>query len=282
MKRAQKAGPRMAIFNCIYFLSLFILSNAFISSQARGAGARRPTVAPPSSPINSPSLNSSSSFNSPWTKNGTSIVIDAYEGNSIDWVKLATDKKVVAIIHRSSINTRVDGLYKSRKKIALERGYLWGAYHLGYKGNTIAQANLFISLVENEPNTLMVLDLENTSSGNFMTVDEAIVFMDYVFSKTGHIPTIYANHSTAVLLNQKVKNNPLFRQSKLWYARFKKNVTDFPAGIWPDYFLWQFSSEINCNSTGSCLYNVPGTKFDMDVNVFNGTARELADRWNND
>ena len=57
--------------------------------------------------------------------------------------KMAADQKMVAVIHRSSIGSRVDSKYVERKNIALERGYLWGAYHLGRRGNTIAQADLF-------------------------------------------------------------------------------------------------------------------------------------------
>jgi lysozyme len=242
------------------------------SSTAKCSG-EEPT---PTAPTDETDL---TSFNSPWKRSDTSIVIDAYEGNSIDWDKMATDKKVAGVIHRSSIGLKIDTQYKARKKTALDRGYLWGAYHLGRPGNTIAQADLFLSLVDDE--TLMILDLEDTSSGSFMTINEAVVFMDYVYEKTGRIPVVYANHSTTILLNSKVKSNPLFQQSKLWYARFKANVTDYPAGVWANYFLWQFSSEINCTTTGACLYNVPGTKSDMDVNVFNGTARELASEWHN-
>lgn len=221
------------------------------------------------------------SLNRPWDKANTSIVIDAYEGNSIDWDKMATDRKVVGVIHRSSIGTTVDSKYKSRRDTAKARGYLWGAYHLGRPGNTITQAKLFLSLVGDDPDTLMVLDLEDTSSGKFMTIDEAEVFMEYVYEQTGRLPVVYANHSTTKLLNTRVKANIHFQQSKLWYARFKANVTDYPAGIWPNYFLWQFSSEINCSTTGSCLYNVPGTKFDMDVNVYYGPRSELEAEWTN-
>lgn len=279
-----------------YFLILFILLNFFSSSDLYAFGSKRPTtpttppvVTPPVTPpvvvpppvVTPPVAGDSASFLSPWNRSNTSIVIDAYEGNSIDWNKMATDTKVAGVIHRSSIGTKVDSQYIARKKIALERGYLWGAYHLGRPGNTIAQADLFLSLVKDEPNTLMILDLEDTSSGSFMSINEAVVFMDYIYEKTGRIPVVYANHSVTQTLNQKVKNNPLFQQSKLWYARFKSSVTDFPTGIWSNYFLWQFSSEINCSTTGSCLYNVPGTKSDMDINVFYGSATELAAQWNN-
>lgn len=222
------------------------------------------------------------SLNAPWKRDDTSIVIDAYEQNGIDWDEMASDTKMVAVIHRSSIGLRVDKKYVERKKIAKERGYLWGAYHLGYRGNTIAQADLFLSLVDGEEDTLMILDLEDTSSSRFMSLDEAKVFMDYVYEKTGRIPIVYANHSTTKKMNTKFKNDPIFQQSRLWYARFKSRVTDFPAGIWKNYFMWQFSSEINCSRTGSCLYNVPGTTKNMDVNVFMGDATELMLQWNND
>jgi lysozyme len=302
--RRTKVGLRMA---------LFLLLSTFTFTQANASGSKLPTItdstptttttppattsdsssdtttttpAPTPTPLPAPAPSPTPSdltydWNSPWKKSGTSIVIDAYEGNSIDWAKMATDKKVAAVIHRSSIGTRVDTQYKARKQTALSKGYLWGAYHLGTTGNTIAQADLFLSLVQDDPNTLMILDLENTSSGSLMTIDEAIVFMNHVYEKTGRTLVVYANDSVTKALNAKVASNPRFQQSKLWYARFKSSVTDFPVGIWPGYFLWQFSSELNCTSTGSCLYNVPGTQFDMDVNVFNGTASDLASHWNN-
>lgn len=222
------------------------------------------------------------SLNRPWEREGTSIVIDAYEGNGIDWDKMATDSKVVGVIHRSSIGFRIDTKYFDRKKIALDRGYLWGAYHLGRRGDTIEQAELFLDLIGDDEDTLMILDLEDTASSSFMSIEEAVVFMEYVYEKTGKIPTVYANHTTTKKLNTLVKDNPVFQQSKFWYARFKSHVTDYPSGIWQNYFLWQFSSEINCSRTGTCLYNVPGTEFDMDVNVFNGPPGELTVRWNND
>lgn len=288
MKQIQAPGSKTTFSKSgNYFFMFFLLFSFFTASTSHARGSKRPVVTkPPTTPTVPPvngggSTTEQASLNSPWNRSNSSIVIDAYEGNSIDWNKMATDTKVAGVIHRSSIGLKVDGQYIARKKIALERGYLWGAYHLGRPGNTIAQADLFLSLIKDEPNTLMILDLEDTNSGSFMTINEAVIFMNYIYEKTGRIPVVYANHSTTVLLNQKVKSNPLFQQSKLWYARFKSNITDFPAGIWQNYFLWQFSSEINCSTTGSCLYNVPGTKSDMDVNVFHGSANELAAQWNN-
>jgi lysozyme len=288
--------------------TLFIVVNLFAGSYAFASGAKRPDIegdatvitenngdttndnGSTNTPTTKPTTSNtgsgttslpSAAYNAPWKSSNSSIVIDAYQGNSIDWNKMATDKKVVGVIHRSSIGSTVDTQYKARKKIALENGYLWGAYHLGRPGNTNAQADLFIELLNNEPNTLGILDLENTTNGQFMTIDEAATFMQRVYEKTGRVLVVYANDSTTKLLNSKMKSNPLFQQSKLWYARFKSNISDFPAGLWKGYFLWQFASELNCSSTGSCLYNVPGTLFDMDVNVFYGSKSDLQAQWNN-
>lgn len=217
-----------------------------------------------------------SSLNSPWKSPSSSIVIDAYEGNPIDWDAMASDKKMVAIIHRSAYGTRVDTKYFERRSIAKARGYLWGAYHLATPGNIEKQADM---LIEAAGDDLMVLDLEDTNSSKFASLDEAKKFMYYVHSKTGRIPVVYANHSTTKLINQKFKDDPLFKKARFWYARFKSSVSDFPAGVWGSYFLWQFSSEINCSRTGQCLYNVPGTKYDMDVNVFDGSKSELEAAW---
>lgn len=267
-----------------YYLVLFLVITA-CDTKAPEPKPVDPIESKPVEPANplpanpTPAIKGNPWDNS-WKNPETVIVIDAYQQNSMDWAKIVTDKKMVAIIHRSSSGMKTDTQYLARKKIALEKGYLWGAYHLGARGNTIKQADLFLSLA-NDKDTLMALDLEDTSNANMMTTDEAVVFMNYVHEKTGKILVVYANDYVTKVLNSKLKNNPLFPKTKLWYARFRASVTDFPVGIWKNYFLWQFSSEINCSKTGTCLYNVPGTSFDMDINVFFGTKEQLKSQWVN-
>lgn len=218
-------------------------------------------------------------LNKPWENKNTSIVIDAYQGNSIDWDEMDRDPRVKGVIHRFAYGMNLDDSYEERKQIAKNRGYLWGAYHLPLKGNTINQAQLFAEEMLKHPDDLMVLDLEDTTNGKFMTLEEAALFLDYVYEQTNRIPVIYANHSTAKLISKQYVNHRIFSKSRLWYARFKSEVTDFPAGLWESYFLWQFSCEINCNETGECLYNVPGTRYDMDINVFYGPEEMLVTEW---
>src|SRR5437867_13422182 len=66
-------------------------------------------------------------FSEPWKNPNIALAIDPYERNEIDWDKLATDPRVVAIIHRATIGDRVDRLYDQRKIEAKKRGYKWGA-----------------------------------------------------------------------------------------------------------------------------------------------------------
>ena len=105
-----------------------------------------------------------------------------------------------------------------------------------------------------------------------MNADEALRFIKRVKEKIGRYPVLYTNHASAVLLSSKFKNTE-FSDTPLWYARFKPDVTDFPKGLWDTYSLWQFSSEIKPQII------IPGTKSDMDVNVYNGTVEKLRAAW---
>ena len=66
-------------------------------------------------------------FTEPWKNPNIALAIDPFEGNPIDWEQLATDRRVVAIIHRATIGFRVDTKYAERKVEAKKRGYKWGA-----------------------------------------------------------------------------------------------------------------------------------------------------------
>ena len=235
----------------------------------------------PFAPIDTSSLPPNGDMSQPWRNSETSIIIDAYEGNSIDWKLIEKDPRVAGVIHRASTGLTVDSAYASRKDFALADGYLWGAYHIGTSDDPVAQAHLFLQTVGNDPKTLWALDLENTTAQGMMDSSGAEVFLQTVYQMTGRIMVVYANNSVTLDLNQKLAGDALIHRAKLWYARFVPTIASFPSGIWSDYFLWQFSSEINCRKTGTCVYNVPGTRYDIDVDVFYGTRDELAGKWAN-
>jgi GH25 family lysozyme M1 (1,4-beta-N-acetylmuramidase) len=216
---------------------------------------------------------SAAEFDNPWKDPTIALVIDPYYANGIDWEKLATERRVVAIIHKATIGTsKLDPGYVKRKEEARTRGYLWGSYHWGVAGQPEKQADFYIDTVNPRPDELIALDLEDAQSTTLMNVDEAILFVERVKVRTGRYPLLYTNHSSAKLIAAKYRNS-VFVNTPLWYARFKAKVTDFPTGVWATYTLWQFSSELLAQMP------VPGTKPDMDINVFNGTAEELKKSW---
>lgn len=220
-------------------------------------------------------------FNEPWKNPKIAIAIDPFEGNDIDWDQLATDTRVVAIIHRATIGDRADRKYAERKIEAKKRGYKWGAYHLGKPGDPIKQADFFLDTVKPSPDDLIALDLESVDAAKHMSFDEALIFIKRIREKTGRYPVIYANNEVTKTISEQYGVDDVFAKTHLWYARFKKSVMDFPQGTWKTYSLWQFSSEVNCSpeNRSACLYTVPGTEYDMDVDVYNGTIEELRSRW---
>ena len=220
-------------------------------------------------------------FNEPWKNPNIALAIDPFEKNEIDWDALATDRRVVAIIHRATIGDRADLKYAERREEAKKRGYKWGAYHFGRPGDPIKQADFFLETAKPTADELMVLDLDGLDFTKHMSFDEARIFITRVKEKTGRFPFIYANNQVTKAIAEQYGADEVFAKTRLWYARFKPSVTDFPAGIWKTYTLWQFSSEVNCDPANrpACPYTVPGTAYDMDIDVYNGTIEELRKRW---
>ncbi len=220
-------------------------------------------------------------FTEPWKNPNIALAIDPYERNDIDWDRLARDRRVVAIIHRATLGDRADRKYAERRDEAKRRGYKWGAYHFGRPGDPIKQADFFLKTVKPAADELIALDLESVDEKKDMSLAEARVFIKRIKEKTGRYPLIYANNEVTKAISEKYGADDLFSKTLLWYARFKRNVTDFPLGTWTSYTIWQFSSEQNCSPANrpACLYTVPGTEYDMDVDVFNGTVEELRSKW---
>ncbi len=219
-------------------------------------------------------------FSEPWKNPQIALAIDPFEGNDINWDELATDTRVVAIIHRATIGYRADRKYAERRIEAKKRGYKWGAYHFGRPGDPIKQADFFLETVKPDKDDLIALDLESTDPKD-MSLDEARVFIKRIKEKTGRYPFVYANNEVTKAISEQSGADDVFTKTRLWYARFKRNVTDFPAATWKTYTIWQFSSEQNCTpaNRSACLYTVPGTEYDMDVDVYNGTIAELRSKW---
>lgn len=232
-------------------------------------------------------------FNQPWLVKSRPLIIDAYQGNDIEWGQLKTDPRVKAVIHRASIGMRVDTKYAARMKEAKKRGYLWGSYHLGKTGDPIKQAELYLSVAKPDSKDLMVIDIEAIGGSN-MSLANAMVFAKHIRSKTGRLPLIYSNNNVTKHISDNFGRSNLFSKMPLWYARFRDEIPKFPSGTWKSYTLWQFACEINCaqykirngkrkydcrKTQAGCPYEVAGTDRCMDINVFYGDAQELSNEW---
>src|SRR5256885_6883193 len=133
-------------------------------------------------------------FNEPWKNPNVALAIDPFEGNDIDWERLATDKRVVAIIHRATIGDRADKKYAERKIEAKQRGYKWGAYHFGKPGDPIKQADFFLETVGPDADDLLALDLDGIDPAQHMSLEDALAFIHHIKTRTGRYPLVYANN----------------------------------------------------------------------------------------
>jgi lysozyme len=225
------------------------------------------------------SISAQTEFNQPWKDTSKAIIIDFYAGNEVNWAEMKKDPQLVAIIHKASQGLRTDPKYMERRSIALKNGYKWGSYHLGTADDPITQADFYLSTIGDHPDELLALDLESDDSTRHMTPSNAVKFIQRIYEKTLRYPVVYCNKNMLNIIQFTYDNNSVWSKCPLWYARFRSDIPDFSTKIWNGYTLWQFSSEINCKTDGGCLYNVPGTKRDMDVNVYNGTKKQLIDNW---
>jgi GH25 family lysozyme M1 (1,4-beta-N-acetylmuramidase) len=231
------------------------------------------------------------------------LVLDAYEYNSIDWGRLASDKRIVGFINKAS-----DGLapayscsgdemavklckalwkrhavarelFQTRKAIANALGLKWGAYHLARPGNPVAQADNFVDFADPGPDDLLALDIEDNDPTQWMSLEDAEAFVRQLHRRVGRFPILYTNEATARHIAENRDRYRLLSRLPLWYARYKSEIGEhFPKGNWHSYALWQFSTKANC-SRNKCPYRVAGTPNDIDVNVAAMSAAELRAAW---
>jgi GH25 family lysozyme M1 (1,4-beta-N-acetylmuramidase) len=253
--------------------------------------------------VAAPLCANASDFSQPWLKSDRALVVDAYEYNTIDWQKLATNKRIAGFISKASDGlsppyacsgneTEVKlckalwkrhavarELFQTRRVVAKSLGLKWGAYHLARPGNPIDQANNFIDFAEPGPDDLIALDIEDNDPAEWMSLEDAEEFARHIQRRIGRFPILYTNGATAQHIADNRDRYPLLSRLPLWYARYKPEIgMHFPTGNWQGYALWQFSSQANCDDR-TCPYRVAGTPNDIDVNVASMNAGELRKAW---
>lgn len=244
-----------------------------------------------------------SNFSKAWKISGRALVIDAYEYNSIDWNAIAKSKRVAAFIskgsdglpppyHCSGNDTQIKlcralwkrysvarELYHTRKTIAKALGLKWGVYHLARPGNPVAQAEHLIDYAEPDKNDLIAIDIEGHDPSQWMSLDDAEIFVQTIKARLGRYPLLYTNASTARYIATHRFRYKLLSRLQIWFARYQPSIeNDFPRGNWKDYTLWQFTSHVNCHRK-HCPMRIAGTPDDIDINVAPYTVSELRKAW---
>ena len=210
-----------------------------------------------------------------WMLPDSILILDPYQANTVDWQKVKTDPKVKAMIHRAFYGLTPDKKYEVRVAEARKAGLLAGLYLLGLPGDPIKQADALIAAGKKNQITFLALDIENLDPKRSMTIPDAARFIEHVHRRTGRFPALYVNFSTYQHISRHYGRDSVFAKAPLWLARFRASHGMIGNAVWPTYTIWQFQSELNCKPGEACFHRVPGTRSDMDVNVFRGSQAEL-------
>lgn len=214
----------------------------------------------------------------PSTLPGTvDVIVDLNHDNEIDFEKVK-QAGILAVIHKASEGaTFRDEKYLSRRKLAIEAGLLWGAYHFSSSRNVNRQFENFIEAIDwknlADDTTLLCLDFEPSNSGPDMTIEQAQEFVSLVKDRTGRWPMIYGG---SLLRSSIAHHSPddILKNCPLWYARYRNKPVGIPIDTWPTFTLWQYSD----GEHGPEPHKVEGMGR-ADRSCFNGTVEDLKIQW---
>ncbi|OYU80820.1 MAG: glycoside hydrolase [Flavobacterium sp. BFFFF1] len=191
------------------------------------------------------------------------VDLSEYQGN-IHWDQFGKIENTFPIgfvfIRATAGNDRADNTFAANWKSAKSHHFIRGAYHY-YRPdeNSLEQAKLFIRTVQLRKGDLPpVLDIEKLPKGQ--SLDSLKVglkrWLNKVEAYYGVRPIIYSGEK---YYEDFLKEE--FHGYKFWIA----NYNFFEENIKKDWLFWQFSEKASAN----------GIEGDVDVNVFNGNARQL-------
>jgi GH25 family lysozyme M1 (1,4-beta-N-acetylmuramidase) len=200
------------------------------------------------------------------------VVVDiSHHNGNVDLTKAKQDG-IVGVIHKGTQGTgMVDNKYIPNRQAAQAAGLLWGAYHFGTKSDGAAQADFFLSKVNADDQTLLVLDYEPNGNST-MTLDQARAFVSRVNAVTGRFPGLYSGSLIKEQLGGKPVD-PILSRCFLWIAQYGPQVKNIPQ-TWPSWTMWQYTDGVagpsphSVNGIGTC-----------DRDQFNGTLEQLQQLW---
>jgi lysozyme len=200
------------------------------------------------------------------------VVVDISHHNGTLNLKRAKEEGgIVGLISKATQGvTFTDPTYKGNRAKALGVGLLWGAYHFGTGSNGVHQAEHFLSVVQPDSKTLLVLDFESNPQGPDMTLEEARAFVTHVKEATGTFPGLYSGHYIKELLG--TSKDPVLANCWFWLAQYGPTAV-VPVN-WPTWTMWQYTD----GAMGPEPHTVPGIGR-CDRDKFNGSETQLRDLW---
>lgn len=193
--------------------------------------------------------------------------------NITDKFVTAKSLGVKAIIAKATEgSTYRDPTFEKHRKLALDAGLLFGAYHFIRPGDPWAQADFFLKTVGDIKGVCLVLDWEDTR----VPIKDAQHFAERVFHHVGAYPVMYSY--SAMLKSAAKEMDPkrkvFWSSTKLWVAAYSTKVS-WPTDIWKNYWLWQFTGD----GSGPQPHSIAGVGKNIDINQYNGDPTKLAFDW---
>lgn len=201
----------------------------------------------------------------------SNVVIDLSHHNSQVNMAAVAAAGVYGVIHKATQGWKyADPRYQPNHDAALDAGLLWGAYHFGVGADGVAQADFFLSTVQPDGNTLLVLDFEANTADSSMDLVEARDFVTHVQQVTGRWPGLYGGQYLKELLRSAA--DAVLSNCWLWLAQYGPTAV-LPPG-WDSWTMWQYTD----GAVGPEPHEVPGVGH-CDRDKFNGTAGDLKMFW---
>jgi lysozyme len=198
-------------------------------------------------------------------------VVDLSHHNGVVNLAKAKEDGIAGVIQKATQGqTNIDPTYKTNRKKATDAGLLWGAYHFGTGSDGVKQAEHFLSTVDPQEDTLLVLDFEGNPQGPSMTLEEARAFVVHVKEATGRFPGLYSGHFIKELLG--TATDPVLAQCWFWLAQYGPTAV-VPVN-WPTWTMWQYTD----GALGPEPHTVQGVGR-CDRDRFNGDETGLRKLW---
>jgi lysozyme len=200
-------------------------------------------------------------------------VIDISHHNDVaDW-DAVKGAGIVGIIHKATEGTSfLDEDYLSRAREALDRGFMWGAYHIATGASVPAQVDHFLRVAGVDDETLYALHWEDDPGGNAMSLNGAVEFMQRIGQRIGmHRCVMYSGNTAKEKIGS--RDVDFLGKHRLWLAQYGQSPV--AQRSWDSIWLWQYSD----GNVGPQPHGCPGITGECDTNSFDGLDAQLRLQW---